>query len=898
MYWIDDHREELDAFFCGALSKAWDAFVVEENRKTEETAKNRVAKRKERLKYLIMEEMNSEDVYGRHESASTHWMANIYASEHLKFQRATQDQQDSLSYVVSMYSKLEAELIRPCGLLDDGQETKWKLDLTEGRNRMKMRMLPDSRAHLHNYQPKRRLTGGLSESASRNKAHALSVEDDEISIITTRETDSMDQSHHNPARDGGEDDFDEDYELVDDPREDDDGWEDKNRKVMRTIQHGDVVEYVHNVSKLVGLEAVEGLLILGKNCLYLIDNFFQRSDGEIVNVWQAPKDERDQYLQMISGREADDPKPLTINSDHETRHWLFEDLISISKRRFLFRDVALELFFADGRSYLLTTMSVKDRDFLHSKLLSKATNVNGNPATLYTGEVWRIDSLRTQENTSNFGSKLANVFSSSAPNPATRKWMKGEISNFHYLMLVNTMAGRTFNDLTQYPVFPWILADYTSEELDLTNPRTFRDFSKPMGAQTPERQREFRERYRSFEEIGDRQAPPFHYGTHFSSAMIVCSYLIRLQPFVQSYLLLQGGQFDHADRLFYSIEKAWTSASKDNMTDVRELIPEFFFLPEFLVNSNAYNFGMKQGSDEAIDSVVLPPWAKGDPKVFISKHREALESPYVSQHLHEWIDLVFGFKQRGEAAIEATNVFHHLSYHGAIDLDNIEDPVERLATIGIIHNFGQTPHQVFTRGHPMREEIIHKSVRLDVGVESLIRLPFPLLDSHERVSALVHSSKYERVFCSNSFRLNMPPTYDKYMEWGFTDASVRFYHFESKKLCGHHEHLHQGQVSCAAFADHRTLVTAGTDGTISVWQVQAASKSVDLQPKTCLFGHVNPVTVMAISRSFSVLVSASNDNTVLVWDLNRLRFVRQLKTDAPVKVRLGFFSAMLCPRLT
>jgi hypothetical protein len=409
-----------------------------------------------------------------------------------------------------------------------------------------------------------------------------------------------------------------------------------------------------------------------------------------------------------------------------------------------------------------------------------------------------------------------------------------------------------------------------------------------MGAQTQERQYEFRERYRSFEEIGDQQAPPFHYGTHFSSAMIVCSYLIRLQPFVQSYLLLQGGSFDHADRLFYSIEKAWASASRDNMTDVRELIPEFFFLPEFLVNSNAYNFGMKQGTDEAIDGVILPPWAKGDPKIFIAKHREALESPYVSQHLHEWIDLVFGFKQRGEAAIEATNVFHHLSYHGAIDLDSIQDPVVRLATIGIIHNFGQTPHQVFTRAHPMREEITHKSARLDVGAESLIRLPFPLLDNGERVASLVYSTKYERVFSSNSFRLNLPPTYDKYMEWGFTDGSVRFYHFESKRLCGHHEHLHQGQISCAVFADPRTLITAGTDGTISVWQVQVSPKTVELQLKTCLFGHLKPVTIMAISRSFSTLVSASSDNTILVWDLNRQRFIRQLKGDASIQVCIMF----------
>lgn len=40
---------------------------------------------------------------------------------------------------------------------------------------------------------------------------------------------------------------------------------------------------------------------------------------------------------------------------------------------------------------------------------------------------------------------------------------RGEISNFQYLMHLNTLAGRSYNDLMQYPVFPWILADYDSE---------------------------------------------------------------------------------------------------------------------------------------------------------------------------------------------------------------------------------------------------------------------------------------------------------------------------------------------------------------------------------------------------------------------------------------------------
>ena len=83
---------------------------------------------------------------------------------------------------------------------------------------------------------------------------------------------------------------------------------------------------------------------------------------------------------------------------------------------------------------------------------------------------------------------------------ATAKWLRGEISNFDYLMALNTISGRSFNDLCQYPVMPWIIAQYEKDTIDLHDPATFRDLSKPVGALNETRLKDFLERFHSFGE--------------------------------------------------------------------------------------------------------------------------------------------------------------------------------------------------------------------------------------------------------------------------------------------------------------------------------------------------------------------------------------------------------------
>ena len=90
-----------------------------------------------------------------------------------------------------------------------------------------------------------------------------------------------------------------------------------------------------------------------------------------------------------------------------------------------------------------------------------------------------------------------------------KKWQRGEISNFDYLQHLNTVAGRSYNDINQYPVFPWILTDYKSSTIDLNDPAVYRDLSKPIGALNEDRFEIYSERFHTFD---DPEIPGFMYG--------------------------------------------------------------------------------------------------------------------------------------------------------------------------------------------------------------------------------------------------------------------------------------------------------------------------------------------------------------------------------------------------
>ncbi|KHJ48056.1 Beige/BEACH domain protein [Trichuris suis] len=84
----------------------------------------------------------------------------------------------------------------------------------------------------------------------------------------------------------------------------------------------------------------------------------------------------------------------------------------------------------------------------------------------------------------------------------------------------------------------------------------------------------------------------------------------------------------------------------------------------------------------------------------------ALESDLVSCQLHQWIDLIFGYKQRGPEAVRATNVFYYLTYEGVVDLSVFDDPTVKQALENQVRHFGQTPAQLLFEPHTPRQSIM------------------------------------------------------------------------------------------------------------------------------------------------------------------------------------------------
>uniref|UniRef100_A0AAZ3QDT9 Neurobeachin n=1 Tax=Oncorhynchus tshawytscha TaxID=74940 RepID=A0AAZ3QDT9_ONCTS len=527
--------------------------------------------------------------------------------------------------------------------------------------------------------------------------------------------------------------------------------------------------------------------------------------------------------------------------------WMFSEIRAVFSRRYLLQNTGLEVFMANRTSVMF---NFPDQATVKRVVYSLPRVGVG---TSYGLPQARRISLATPRQ----------LFKSSN---MTQRWQRREISNFEYLMFLNTIAGRSYNDLNQYPVFPWVLTNFESEELDLTLPGNFRDLSKPIGALHPKRAVFSAERYDTWEEDG---TPPHHYGSLYSTANTTLLWMLRIEPFTTFFLNANENQFDHPDRAFSGIARAWRNCQRDT-ADVKELIPEFYYLPEMFVNSSGFELGQREDGTPVSD-IELPAWAK-KPEDFVRINRMALESEFVSCQLHQWIDLIFGYKQRGPEAVRALNVFHFLSYEGSVTLDTITDSAQRQLMETQIQACGQTPSQLLIEPHPLSPLMFKDQMQQDVIM--VLKFPSNSPVTHVAANTLPHLSvpAAVTVTCSRLFAVN---------RWhntvGYSLEQAHHLPIEMDPLIANNSGVSKRQITdlvdqsiqinthCfVVTADNRYILVCGFwDKSFRVYSTETGKLT------QIVFGHWDVVTCLARSESYiggdCYIVSGSRDATLLLW---------------------------------
>ena len=413
----------------------------------------------------------------------------------------------------------------------------------------------------------------------------------------------------------------------------------------------------------------------------------------------------------------------------------YKDIKFIFYRNYYYRETALEFFLEQNKSYFFNFKSNEDLTKFLSYIIKteddKSNNINNikfrKIVTNITNDKDKKKLLGYEKISNNTKMKTYNI------STKVEEWQNYSISTLEFLMWLNIYSGRSFHDLNQYPVFPWLISNYKSNNLN--QEEDLRNLNLPIGMLELNQQgikrknnfiqfyenlkNEFEDNYPEFDyqnylakgseyilaykkklkKIDTKeisyQEYPYNYGTHYSNSTYVSHFLSRIFPFSFISIEIQGNKFDDPERMFYSLEKTFSSVSslKD---DVRELIPEFYFFPEIFKNINNINLSQdKLDVNEniiLINDVEMPLWCDKSEINFVIKKRKLLEKNDLK--INNWIDLIFGSKQRGENAEIANNIYMFYTYEKMIKITEIKNKGQKCALLRLFE-MGATPKLLF-----------------------------------------------------------------------------------------------------------------------------------------------------------------------------------------------------------
>ena len=359
----------------------------------------------------------------------------------------------------------------------------------------------------------------------------------------------------------------------------------------------------------------------------------------------------------------------------------YNDIKYFFRRKYYYKHSGIEIFTNTNKTYYLTFQLEEDRETVINEILTKIKDYAKIVDDLKDTKD-NFDNIIGYENIS----KIKKANKTIKLSKKVDSWRDWEMSNYEFIIWLNIYSNRSFNDLAQYPVFPWLLTNYD----DPIDTNKYRDLSSPMGMldfneESKKRKLNFLSTFKLTRR--DEFMAPYLYGSNYSNPIYVCNFLTRIFPYTQVSIELQGDKFDDPNRLFTSLKSAFKNATSQK-TDVREIIPEFFYLPEMFMNINDLDLGVKEGGIK-VNDVEIP--CENNSYKFVNLMKNVLESEVVSDNIQNWVDLIFGYQVKGKKAESAFNLFTSYSYQEDLDIKKIDNCNLRFVEFGLI------PNQLFSK---------------------------------------------------------------------------------------------------------------------------------------------------------------------------------------------------------
>ena len=124
---------------------------------------------------------------------------------------------------------------------------------------------------------------------------------------------------------------------------------------------------------------------------------------------------------------------------------LKDDIEEIIEMRMFLLWKGCEIFLKNGKSYLFNFLTTEEYNNFIKNIYS--------------------DKIKILSRKRDFLNDRKNIIKLYEKNRITKFWKKGLITNYEYLLLLNRYSSRSFQDPTQYPVFPWLLDNYKNLEI-------------------------------------------------------------------------------------------------------------------------------------------------------------------------------------------------------------------------------------------------------------------------------------------------------------------------------------------------------------------------------------------------------------------------------------------------